>query len=127
MSVLHEPMKATVEEKLVALQSAIDALDGDAAVHSLLDVCAAMARDAAQRSWTVHHQSEDRDDLMSEAEDDLVFQVLQIRFSRIYPELTGQVEAVLREAFEDEFFRCEDPLGWWEMNDEALASTGASQ
>ncbi len=127
MSVLHEPMKATVEEKLVVLQSAIDALDGDAAVHGLLDVCAAMARDAAQRSWTLQHDAEDRDDLMSEAEDSLVFEVLQIRFSRIYPELTGQVEAVLREAFEDEFFRCEDPLGWAEMNDETPGSTGALQ
>ena len=127
MSAPHEPMQAKIEDKLVALQSAIDALDGDAAVHGLLDVCAAMARDTAQRSWTVHHQREDRDDLMSEAEDDLVFQVLQIRFSRIYPELTGQVESVLREAFEDEFFRCEDPLGWAEMNDETPGSTGALQ
>ncbi len=116
MSTLHEPTKATIEEKIAALQSALDACDGDAAVYGLLGVCAAMARDAAQRSWTLHYESEDRDDLMSEAEDALVFEVLQIRFSRIYPELTGQVESVLREAFEDEHFRLEDPLGWAEMN-----------
>ena len=127
MSTLHEPMKATIEEKLVALQTAIDTLDGDGAVYGLLDVCAAVARDAAQRSWTLHYDSEDRDDLMSEAEDALVFEVLQIRFSRIYPELTGQVEGVLRDCFDDEHFRLEDPEGWAEINAEGQDSTGALQ
>lgn len=125
MSALHEPLKAEMAARITAAEAAAGAGNGDDAVFAMLDAFAALGRDTAQRSWLVHHEAEDRDERMKEDEDGLVFECLKTRFSEVYPELPGQVEAVLREAFDDEHFRLEDPLGWEEMNADLPDQPGA--
>ena len=120
MTALHQPLKAQIEEKMLAVTIAAQAGDGDGAIFCLLDVFAAIGRDTAQQSWLKHYDAEDRDERMEEDEDELVFQCRRSSWSNIYPELPGQIEGVLRETFQDEHFRLEDPLGWAEMNDEGV-------
>ena len=123
MSALHQPLKARIAEKVTEAGVAAKAGDVDGAIFGLLDAFAAIGRDFAQHSWLKHHEADDRDDRMQEAEDELVFECLKSPWSQIYPELPGQVEGVLRETFEDEHFRLEDPLGWADMNDEGQDAT----
>ncbi len=120
MGALHQPVAAEVSDKLLAVEAAAKAGDGNAAIFRLLDVFAALGRDTAQQAWLKHYDAEDRDDRMEEAEDELVFTCLVAAWSKLYPELPRQIEAVLREAFQDEHFRLEDPLGWAEMNDDSM-------
>ena len=127
MSALHLPLKAVIEEHLLAVEVAAAAGDGAGAIFSLLDVFAAIGRDTAQQSWLKHYDAEDRDDLMEEVENELVFQGLKSSWSKIYPELPRQIESVLRETFQDEHFRLEDPLGWAEMNDDSFGETEVFQ
>ena len=124
MSALNQPLKARIVEKVTEARAAAEAGDVDGAIFGLLDAFAALGRDLAQHSWLKHHDAEDRDDRMQEAEDELVFECLKSSWSQIYPELPGQVEGVLRETFEDEHWRLEDPLGWAEMNDESSGGPG---
>ncbi len=127
MSALHKPMKAEIEARLAAFHSATAAGSSEDAVYALLSLCASLARDTAQRSWTLRFEAEDRDDLMREDEDELVFICLQMPLSQIYPELPGQIEGVLRDAFDDEHFRLEDPEGWADINDEGQGDSEALQ
>ena len=120
MSALHFPFKAEIEERMVAVHVAAAAGDGDTAIFCLLDVFAALGRDAAQQAWLQHYDTADRDERMEANEDELVFTCLKSSWSGIYSELPGQIEGVLRETFEDEHFRLEDPIGWAEMNDEGV-------
>lgn len=127
MSTLHLPLKAVIEQHMLAVETAAHALDVDGAIFRLLDVFAAIGRDTAQQSWLKHYDAEDRDDLMEEVENELVFQGLKSSWSKIYPELPRQIESVLRETFQDEHFRLEDPLGWAEMNDDSFGETEVFQ
>ena len=120
MSTLNRSLKTTIEEKMLAVKIAAQAGDVDTAIFCLLDVFAALGRDAAQKAWLAHHDDEDSDEQMEEAENELVFTCLKSSWSGIYAELPGQIEWVLREAFQDEFLRCEDPVDWAEMNDWGL-------
>jgi hypothetical protein len=119
MSALHLPLKAAIEAHMLAIETAAAAGNGDAAIFSLLDAFAAIGRDTAQQTWLQHYDAEDRDEQMEEVENELVFQSLKASWSKVYPELPGQIESVLRETFEDEHYRLEDPLGWAEMNDDS--------
>ena len=125
MSGLHQPLKAKIAEKIDEANLAAEAGDVNAAIFGLLDMCAALARDVAQSSWLLHYEDEDRDEKMSDVVDDLVFAALQMPLSKIYPELPGQVKSVLLDAFDDEHFRLEDPLGWTEINDDNLEMSEA--
>ena len=127
MSALHLPLKTVIEEHMLAVETAAAAGDGDAAIFSLLDAFAALGRYTAQHSWLQHYDADHRDDLMEEVENELVFMCLKSPWSKIYPELPGQVEGVLRETFEDEHFRLEDPLGWAQMNDDSFGETEVFQ
>ncbi len=109
---LHEPMKALIKERLEAVIAAGAAADLNTAIFSLLDVFDGIGRNVAQVSWTLHYEAKHRDDLMKDDEDLLVFQALQIPLSTIYPELPAQVEGVIRDAFDDEHYRLEDPAAW---------------
>ena len=120
MGALHQPLAAEIAEKAAAAGAAAEAGDVDAAIFNLLDAFAALGRYTAQHSWLKHHDATDRDDRMEADEDELVFECLKSSWSKMYPELPGQVEGVLRETFEDEHFRLEDPLGWAEMNDDSM-------
>lgn len=118
MSALHLPLKMAIEQSMLAVEAAARAGDANAAVFRLLDVFAAIGRDAAQQAWLEHYDAEERDERMREDEDALVFTCLMAPWSKIYPELPRQIESVLREAYQDEHFRCEDPAGWADINDE---------
>ena len=108
---------ALVHERVNAAIEAAEAGDGNSAVHGLLGAFAALGRHVAQVSWTLRHDDPDRDDLMEEDETDLVLAVMKMPLvAKIYPEFPAQAENVLRETFQDEHFRLEDPLGWEEMN-----------
>ena len=117
MSTLNLSLKTAIEESMLAVEAAAQAGDADGAIFRLLDVFAALGRDAAQRAWLAHHDDEERDERMDEFVNELVFQALKSPWSQLYGELPSQIEWVLREAFQDEFLRCEDPVDWAEMND----------
>lgn len=111
------PLLTLVHERVDAAIEAAQAGDGSSAVHGLLDAFAALGRHVAQVSWTLRHDDPDRDDLMEEDERDLVFAVMKMPIvGAIYPEFPAQAENVLRDAFQDEHFRLEDPLSWEEIN-----------
>lgn len=127
MSALHLPLAAEIVEKGSAAAAAAEAGNADAAVFALLDVFAALGRYTAQHSWLNHFDADDRDERMEADEDELVFKCLKSSWSRLYPELSGQVEGVLRDAYEDEQFRLEDPAGWADMNSEDVDWSEALQ
>ena len=113
----NEPLLALVHDRVDAALEAARAGDGSSAVLGLLDAFAALGRHVAQVSWTLRHDDPDRDDLLEEDENDLVFAVMKMPLvGAIYPEFPAQAENVLRDAFQDEHFRLEDPLGWEDMN-----------
>ncbi len=114
---LNGPLLAAMRERIADAGVAVMEGDGNNVVFNLLDAFAALGRHVAQVSWTLRHDDPDCDDLMTEDENDLVFTVIKMPIiGMIYPEFSAQVENVLRDTFQDEHFRLEDPLGWEEMN-----------
>ena len=65
---------------------------------------------------------------MEEDENNLVFDVLKLPIvGMIYPEFPAQVVNVLRDSFQDEHLRLEDPLDWEEMNRDPSSSDQGSR
>ena len=114
---VNKPMLTAMHKSLAEANAAAQAGDAETAVYGLLDALNAIARHTAQVSWTLLHDDPDRDERMEDAETDLIFSVLKMPvISKLYPEFPAQAENVIRDAFEDEHLRLEDPLDWEEMN-----------
>ena len=124
---LNGPLLAALRDRIADAGAAAKEGDGTNVVFNLLNAFAALGRHVAQVSWTLRHDDPDCDDLMAEDENDLVFTVIKMPIvSMVYPEFPAQVENVLRDTFQDEHFRLEDPLGWEEMNSDPSSDTEAA-
>ena len=125
---VNKPMLTAMHESIAEAYAAAQSGDAGTAIYGLLDAFNAMARHLAQVSWTLLHNDPDRDEHMEEAEDDLVFSVLKMPIIRkLYPEFRAQAENVIRDAFQDEHLRLEDPLDWEEMNRDPSSSNQESR
>lgn len=77
-----------------------------------------IARETARASWTLRQFEDDSDDLMERDLDELARQVMQIPWWLANPDLPFLIDRALRDAFDDEHFKLEDPEGWAEVNED---------